>query len=93
VIALLRDTITEVMGRGVTLKDLADRSGVSSPQLSRFVHRKRTLTLDNAVKLFDVLGLQVVKGPAPILPAPPPAQSSLHPTRPAKGKTRRRRAD
>ena len=44
---------------GLSLNELAKRSGVSQPQLSRFMRGERSLTLDSAAKLFQYLGLRV----------------------------------
>jgi len=44
---------------GLSLAELARRSGVSHPQLSRFMRSARTLTLSSASKLFACLGLEV----------------------------------
>jgi transcriptional regulator with XRE-family HTH domain len=57
-IAVLKEAIAE---SGLTLSELAKRSKVSQPQLSRFMLNQRTLTLRSAAKLFDTLGLEVSK--------------------------------
>jgi transcriptional regulator with XRE-family HTH domain len=64
-----------VLASGLSLNELAHRSGVSSAQLSRFMTGKRTLTLESASKLFSCLGLKVV----PDQPEPPPPARGRRP--------------
>jgi transcriptional regulator with XRE-family HTH domain len=45
---------------GLSLNELSRRSGVSQPQLSRFMREERSLTLDSASKLIDCLPLRVI---------------------------------
>jgi transcriptional regulator with XRE-family HTH domain len=62
-----------VENSGVSLSELARRSGVSHSQISRFVRGERLLALDAASKLFDALGLQIVEPEEPPAPAKKPA--------------------
>jgi transcriptional regulator with XRE-family HTH domain len=45
---------------GLSHNDLARKSGVSQPQLSRFLAGERTLTLPAAAKVCEALGLRLV---------------------------------
>ncbi len=58
-----------IVRSGLTLYQLAKRSGVSHGQLSRFMRDQRTLTLSSAAKVFEALGLEVIGPAAPIGPA------------------------
>ena len=48
-----------VLDAGISRYQLADLSGVTEGQLSRFVRRERTLTLPAAAKVAVVLGLEL----------------------------------
>jgi transcriptional regulator with XRE-family HTH domain len=61
-IATLRRSIET---SGLSISELARQSGVSQPQLSRFVNGQRTLTLQTAAKLFELLNLQVIQTAPP----------------------------
>jgi transcriptional regulator with XRE-family HTH domain len=45
---------------GLSHNELARKSGVSQPQLSRFLTGERTLTLPAAAKVCEALGLRLV---------------------------------
>jgi transcriptional regulator with XRE-family HTH domain len=60
-IAVIKEAVNN---SGMSLTKLAEVCGVSQPQLSRFMAGQRTLTLNSAAKLFETLGLEVVKGKA-----------------------------
>ncbi len=64
---------------GLSLAELARQSGVSHPQLSRFMRGERTLTLTSATKLFEALGLEVVGADRPSVR--PPKQEPVPPKR------------
>jgi transcriptional regulator with XRE-family HTH domain len=69
-IALIKEAVRD---SGLSLNELARRSRISSAQLSRFMTGERSLTLDSAARLFEPLGLRVVRErPAAPLPEPPP---------------------
>ena len=56
----LTETIRETIKRdGWSTYALANDSGVSRPQIVRFINGTRTLTLPNADKLCVVLGLEL----------------------------------
>jgi transcriptional regulator with XRE-family HTH domain len=59
--AILRNAIQE---SGKSLNQVANESGVSQPQLSRFVRGERSLSLDSVELLFRYFGLKV-EGAAP----------------------------
>ena len=44
---------------------IAQDSGVSEGQLSRFISRERGLSMDNIEKVADALGLEIVVRPKP----------------------------
>lgn len=65
----MSQTLTEMLRRviadsGETLSQLARETGVTQPQLSRFMKGERSLTLESASKLFDYFGLRVEEKPA-----------------------------
>ena len=68
----LADLIREVAREsGLSVYAIAKKAGVDQPNLHRFLKRERnSLTIENAQRLFEVLGLQVVrlkkKSPKPI---------------------------
>jgi transcriptional regulator with XRE-family HTH domain len=49
-----------VRASGLSVSELSRRSGVSQPQLSRFLRGTRTLTLPAASRLAEALGLRLV---------------------------------
>lgn len=55
-IGVLKATILDC---GLTVAELSKRTGVSHPQISRFVRGERTLTLPNAEKLVNYFGLRL----------------------------------
>lgn len=55
-IELLRDAVADC---GMSLSELARRSGVSRVQLSYFVHRHRIPTLTNAARIAAALKLEL----------------------------------
>jgi transcriptional regulator with XRE-family HTH domain len=57
-VLLIREAIR---ASGLTISELARRSGVSHPQISRFVHGERTLTLPAAARVCAVLGLELTR--------------------------------
>jgi transcriptional regulator with XRE-family HTH domain len=61
-VAVIKEAIA---ASGLSLMELARRSGVSQPQLSRFMAGTRTLTLESGEKLLKALGLRVVAGGPP----------------------------
>ncbi len=69
------DTVTEqlkqaIRASGKSLNQLGKESGVSQPQLSRFLAGKRTLTLPMVDKLCDALGLRLTDQPRRPRPKP-----------------------
>jgi transcriptional regulator with XRE-family HTH domain len=60
--ALVDQSRQAVRDSGLSLNELARRTKVSQPQLSRFMRDERTLTLPAAARLCEVLGLTLVKG-------------------------------
>ena len=57
-IGQIRDAIRD---SGLSLSELSRQSGVSHPQLSRFVNGQRTLTLPAAARVCEALGLALGK--------------------------------
>ncbi|KPJ74755.1 MAG: hypothetical protein AMK72_11400 [Planctomycetes bacterium SM23_25] len=60
----MRTSIAEQLRKAILTADmsryaLSKASGVSQTILSHFVNRKRTMTVDTAAKLADVLGLEL----------------------------------
>lgn len=51
----------EVQRRGLSLYELANEAGVTPGQLSRFDRAERSLSLETASKLCEVLGLVLVE--------------------------------
>jgi len=58
-VAALKEAIKAAGEEGESLAAIARETGVSHPQLSRFVRGERTLTLDSAAKLFDYFKMKV----------------------------------
>lgn len=56
--ALLQDAIRQ---SGMSLKEIADRSGVNHSQLSRFMRDERNLTINTAEMVGTLLGLELRK--------------------------------
>jgi plasmid maintenance system antidote protein VapI len=56
-IGVLKETIRDC---GLPMSELAKRTGVSHPQLSRFVRGERTLTLPAAERLVQFFRLRLV---------------------------------
>ncbi len=84
-----------IQGSGLSVSEIARRSGVSHPQISRFIHGERTLTLPAAALVCEALGLRLVgpseaDQPASPTPSTRPSRSSTpkqpKPTRKPKGK-------
>ena len=42
------------------IKSLAEKMGVSRPQLSRWIHRRQSPSLDNFLKICEAAGAEVV---------------------------------
>jgi transcriptional regulator with XRE-family HTH domain len=61
-IDVLKQAIREC---GLSLAEIARRSGVDHPRLSRFMRDERTLTLPAAARVCAVVGVRVVKEPMP----------------------------
>jgi hypothetical protein len=60
--AYLEDQIREAFKEsGMTVYRLAKNSGVPQPVVSRFINRKRGITLDTASKLVTILGLELIQ--------------------------------
>lgn len=59
-IAELKEAIRD---SGLSLNEIARQTGVSDPQLSRFMRGERSLTLGSAAKLFDFFELKVQRPP------------------------------
>jgi transcriptional regulator with XRE-family HTH domain len=57
-IGVLKEAIQE---SGLSVNELAKQSGVSQPQLSRFMRGDRSLTLPAAEKLVEFFGMRLVK--------------------------------
>ena len=62
---MLRSAIRD---SGKSLSQIARESGVSQPQLTRFLSGERSLTLTSAASLFDCFGIKV-EPPAKAKPA------------------------
>jgi DNA-binding phage protein len=62
---LVAQLLNAIHASGQTLTELSKSSGVSLPQLSRFVRGQRTLTLPNVEKVCEALGLHLAGGDAP----------------------------
>jgi len=63
-LSAMRTSIAEQLRKAILTADmsryaLSKASGVSQTILSHFVNRKRTMTVDTAAKLADVLGLEL----------------------------------
>jgi plasmid maintenance system antidote protein VapI len=58
IVKVLRQAIIE---SGYTQNKLSELSGVNRAQINRFVRKERTLTLESAAKIAEVLGLELVK--------------------------------
>jgi transcriptional regulator with XRE-family HTH domain len=70
-IAVIKQAVEE---SGLSLNELSKRSGVSRPQLSRFMSGQRGLNLDSAAKLFEFFGFRAVRDmPLSSPPEPPPS--------------------
>lgn len=50
-----------IRASGRSMRDISRQSGVHASQLSYFLSGQRDLTLETAGKIFDALGLEVVK--------------------------------
>jgi plasmid maintenance system antidote protein VapI len=61
-IGVLKEAVRD---SGVPLNELAKRTGVSQPQLSRFVRGERSLTLPAAEKLAIYFGFKLVRPDRP----------------------------
>jgi transcriptional regulator with XRE-family HTH domain len=59
---LIEDLQREIRVSGLSLNELAKRTGVSQPQLWRFMNGQRTLTLPAAARVCEYLGLQLKPG-------------------------------
>jgi transcriptional regulator with XRE-family HTH domain len=57
-IGILKDAIRD---SGISLNELSKRTGVSNPQISRFMRGDRSLTLPAAEKLVEYFGMKLVK--------------------------------
>ncbi len=55
---LMREAIEK---SGMTLLEIADRTGVSQSQLSRFTRGERNITFPTAEKIGKLLGLELVR--------------------------------
>jgi transcriptional regulator with XRE-family HTH domain len=56
----LTDTIQQAIREsGISLNELSKQTGVSTPQLSRFMRGERSLTLSYADKLVSFFGIEV----------------------------------
>jgi transcriptional regulator with XRE-family HTH domain len=64
---MVRDIKQAIQDSGLTLLELANRSGVHHSAIGRFLSGERTLTLPAAAKVCEALGLKLVrpKGQAP----------------------------
>lgn len=79
---LIAEIKKAISDAGLPVTELAARVEISHSQLSSFIRGKRSLTLPTAAKLFDRLGLRVVRparspllsAPATPSPAPAPAR-------------------
>jgi transcriptional regulator with XRE-family HTH domain len=60
--SILREAI---QGSGISLGELSRKTGISTPQLSRFMRGERTFTLPLAEKLMIFFGLTVVRPAKP----------------------------
>jgi antitoxin component HigA of HigAB toxin-antitoxin module len=69
-IAVLKEAIQQC---GLSLNELAKRSGVSRPQLSRFLSGRRGLNLDAAARLFTHFGFVAVRATPAARPTAAPA--------------------
>lgn len=58
IVDALRKAIRE---SGLTHYRIAKDAGISPDQLDRFIRRERSLTIDTAAKVADVLGLELTK--------------------------------
>jgi plasmid maintenance system antidote protein VapI len=55
----------KLKGCGISMTELSKRTGVSQPQLSRFIKGERSLTLPAAEKLVEYFGIKLVDPEAP----------------------------
>lgn len=63
--SLVEDLRRAIQESGLTTTELAQHTGITQPQLSRFVRGIRTLTLPAADKICRHLGLRLVQQAAP----------------------------
>ena len=54
----LREAIKD---SGLNITQLGELSGVDKGQISRFVNEERTLTLESAERIAEVLGLELIE--------------------------------
>lgn len=53
-------TLLEILkSKNMTQKDLAKRAGITEATLSRYLHHRRRLSLDNVVNISIALGISV----------------------------------
>jgi len=59
VLALLTRVRRSIKSQGITLVDLADRTGIKPNNISRMLSGKHSLRLDLLLKLLDAANLQI----------------------------------
>jgi len=72
-VILIREAIRN---SGLSITELSRRSGVSHPQISRFLSKERTMTLPAAAKVCECLGLELIQRKRPTAGQTPPRSSS-----------------
>jgi transcriptional regulator with XRE-family HTH domain len=86
-----------IRASGESLNELGKRAGIDHSRLSRFMSKKRSLTLGAAGRLCEVLGLELVERPGrsaakrgapPATPSTPPADELQTVKRKRSGRTR-----
>jgi transcriptional regulator with XRE-family HTH domain len=75
-IAELRRAVSE---SGLSHNEIARRTGISQPQITRFANGQRLLTLETADKLFAALGLTLAHLAAPAERQPPAPKRTRKP--------------
>jgi len=85
-IAAIREAIRD---SGLTISEISRRSGVSHPQISRFIHGERTMTLPAAARVCAVVGLELIRRKRPTAGRTPTRSSTPEQSkRKAKGKVK-----
>ena len=58
---MYKTAITEIEHRGFTFADISRGTGISQSSLSRWANKKKNFSVDNYEKIFDFLGISLMK--------------------------------